>query len=427
MTAEVGVMNRLGVALAADSAVTIGRDADKIYTSADKLFQLSHGAPVGVMIHGNADFVGLPWETIVKEYRRHLGGERFDALEEYAASFFKFLAGNRDMFPRAQQEESILNLVYSLLMHVRDGIEEVLSEKAEEQDGLEEGEIAPIVSELIRERLRLIKSQQYLPHFSASRRVRIKKQLREKLVEAKKAVFGNLPITSGASRQLTSIAEEMLYRQYFGPLQSGIVFAGFGEKAYMPKLFAYDVEEMVDNLPRAYIANKEEITLRNSASIIPFAQREMVDSFLRGIDQELDRSIRSSTNALFRGAVEGILGVVHRADVQVAAQIRKAVEPEVQKLLKSLFSDWDDRSARYWMPIVDIVSSLPKDELASMAESLVNLTKFKRRVTPERETVGGPIDVAVITKGDGFVWVKRKHYFTAELNPRVISRYGREE
>ena len=43
----------------------------------------------------------------------------------------------------------------------------------------------------------------------------------------------------------------------------------------------------------------------------------------------------------------------------------------------------------------------------------------------DRETVGGPIDVAVITKGDGFVWVKRKHYFEAEYNPRVIARYQR--
>jgi len=57
-----------------------------------------------------------------------------------------------------------------------------------------------------------------------------------------------------------------------------------------------------------------------------------------------------------------------------------------------------------------------------MAESLVNLTKFKRRVSKEQETVGGPIDVAVITKGDGFVWIKRKHYFQPELNPRVLAR-----
>jgi len=66
---------------------------------------------------------------------------------------------------------------------------------------------------------------------------------------------------------------------------------------------------------------------------------------------------------------------------------------------------------------------LLKDELAAMAEALVNLTKFKRRVSTARETVGGPIDVAVITKGDGFVWVKRKHYFSPDLNPRVIARY----
>jgi len=59
-----------------------------------------------------------------------------------------------------------------------------------------------------------------------------------------------------------------------------------------------------------------------------------------------------------------------------------------------------------------------------MAEAPVNLTKFRRRVTMERETVGGPIDVVVITKGDGFVWIRRKHYFASEYNSRVIARYA---
>jgi len=36
--------------------------------------------------------------------------------------------------------------------------------------------------------------------------------------------------------------------------------------------------------------------------------------------------------------------------------------------------------------------------------------------TGQRETVGGPIDVAVLSKGDGFVWIKRKSYF----DPRLI-------
>jgi hypothetical protein len=74
---------------------------------------------------------------------------------------------------------------------------------------------------------------------------------------------------------------------------------------------------------------------------------------------------------------------------------------------------------------MSMIGLLPKDELAAVAESLVNLTKLKLRVSQKLETVGGPIDVAVITKGDGFVWVKRKHYFSPELNPRVMARYYR--
>jgi hypothetical protein len=76
-------------------------------------------------------------------------------------------------------------------------------------------------------------------------------------------------------------------------------------------------------------------------------------------------------------------------------------------------------------PIIDIVGMLPKDELAEMAESLVNLTSFKRRVTPQAETVGGPIDVAVISRGDGFIWIKRKHYFDTKLNPHFLANYYR--
>jgi hypothetical protein len=76
-------------------------------------------------------------------------------------------------------------------------------------------------------------------------------------------------------------------------------------------------------------------------------------------------------------------------------------------------------------PIVEIVNHLPKEELADMAEALVNLTSFKRHVTHHAETVGGPIDVATISRGDGFIWIKRKHYFTPDLNPHFIANYLR--
>ena len=76
-------------------------------------------------------------------------------------------------------------------------------------------------------------------------------------------------------------------------------------------------------------------------------------------------------------------------------------------------------------PIMSMVVSLPKNELATMAETLVNLTAFKRKITSALETVGGPIDVAVISRGDGLVWVKRKHYFPSELNQAYFNNYFR--
>ncbi|MEA1995293.1 MAG: hypothetical protein U9N18_03965 [Campylobacterota bacterium] len=45
----------------------------------------------------------------------------------------------------------------------------------------------------------------------------------------------------------------------------------------------------------------------------------------------------------------------------------------------------------------------------------------------ESETAGGPIDVAVISKGDGFIWIKRKHYFKPELNPQFFANYYKKE
>ena len=62
------------------------------------------------------------------------------------------------------------------------------------------------------------------------------------------------------------------------------------------------------------------------------------------------------------------------------------------------------------------------DDLVNMAENLILLTGLKRRITSSEETVGGPVDVAIISKDDGFIWIKKKQYFDKGLNPHYCSR-----
>ena len=76
----------------------------------------------------------------------------------------------------------------------------------------------------------------------------------------------------------------------------------------------------------------------------------------------------------------------------------------------------------YCSKLIDVVKFMSKEDMAEMAESLVKMTGLKRRITTEKESVGGPVDVAVITKGDGFVWIKRKHYFSADINHNYFER-----
>ena len=86
----------------------------------------------------------------------------------------------------------------------------------------------------------------------------------------------------------------------------------------------------------------------------------------------------------------------------------------------------EQQKINYIEPVVKATAFLNKAELAAMAETLVNLVSFRKQVTMEAETVGGPIDVAVITKGDGLIWIKRKHYFQPELNHHFFSNYFRK-
>jgi hypothetical protein len=61
--------------------------------------------------------------------------------------------------------------------------------------------------------------------------------------------------------------------------------------------------------------------------------------------------------------------------------------------------------------------AMPIIEAIDLAEFLVKLTIMYYRFRPGHNTVGGPIEVAAITKHEGFKWIKRKLYYEKELNP----------
>jgi hypothetical protein len=67
------------------------------------------------------------------------------------------------------------------------------------------------------------------------------------------------------------------------------------------------------------------------------------------------------------------------------------------------------------LPVV--LPAMPLQDAIDLAEFMVDLTVKFSRFTPGAPTVGGPIEIAAISKHEGFRWIQRKYYFTRELNP----------
>lgn len=63
------------------------------------------------------------------------------------------------------------------------------------------------------------------------------------------------------------------------------------------------------------------------------------------------------------------------------------------------------------------VNPMPIQDAIDLARFLVETTINFSRFTPGAPTVGGPVEIAAITKHENFKWVQRKHYFNTQLNP----------
>lgn len=415
-------MNRIGVALAADSAVTVGGDTRKVFSSADKLFQLSYTAPVGAMVYGSANFLSIPWETLIKHVREHLGATRFPTLKEYGEFLVSFLSRDAVPFTAEYETEAFKRLAVTLLHHVREEMEDALDRAAEEQQGLTEAEVAATISGVVVTRLATIRGRTFIAGFADRDLAATRSQCEPFMKELCAEVFGDLPLGDNERTSLSECVAEMAVRNYAGPFLSGLVIAGFGEDEFLPTMVQYELEERVLGRPRITSVTEYSLGPSSSARIVPFAQRDSVSAFLEGVEPQLQQEMQSSVDQLFRGALTAILDKVQDDDPDLRAALESQLTPGLDEMLKRLFAGWRLMRSNFWRPVINMVAALPKDELAAVAESLVNLTKFRRRITPVHESVGGPIDVAMISKGDGFVWVKRKHYFSPELNPRAMSR-----
>jgi hypothetical protein len=418
VTAEIAIANKHAVALAADSKVTIGGSIPtKTYDTVNKVFTLSKLHPVGVMIFGNAEFMEYPWETIIKLFRAEKGTTSRKHVENWSDDFQKYV----EQFGKIDDSHirsNVIGLISSWLYDIEDDaitrafVTGVAIPSQAYTDLL--------VRSLKRTNTILRKEKLWLP--KAEEDALIKKYQPE-IKRAIKDVFGNAE--PAIRRAAMAVGVSSLAREVASPQSSGYVIAGFGDDDMFPTFIEMTTEGYVGQKVKIRETGKVDISRNDSACIRAFAQKDMVQGFMNGADPKLVTAMVTMVAAGLVDSCQSVLDA-YGDDVYKNESIRKKITAAAIQRTKTMIGEFQKESSRLFSnPIMSMVDLLPKDELANLAESLVSLTSLKRRVSRGAETVGGPIDVALISKGDGFVWIKRKHYFSTELNPQFIRNYMR--
>jgi hypothetical protein len=423
MTAIVGTLNKRGIAIAADSAATYSTSAtNKITNTANKIFELSKKHPIGIAIYNNLDFYGIPWEVILKTYRDNYLKERsFHKLKEYVEDFWEYLHNVILTKVRIEdQKGQIAYLAHRLKEEAISTAKKILESKNADND------ITSLFSEIMSFLIKL--SEDFKLHSRTSEFNSYKiSQFHDSTSEIIDSILSDLTQDTScpeAFREtflstLFSIikADTIVYLS-----QTGLIFWGYGEEELFPSYYHYEVSLAFDNKIKYVELSNYEVSNQKNACVAPFAQTDVANTVVRGIDQKLRDTINNNLQIAFEDFRNNIVDVLFKAnapetllDALRNMDISNQVTPFIGYLNEYIQNNYIDK-------LLNTVAYLSKEDLADMAESLVRMTCLKRHITTDEESVGGPVDVAVITKGDGFIWIKRKHYFNRELNPHYFER-----
>ena len=404
MTAEVAILNTHGVALAADSAVTVSAGGEKkVYNTANKLFTLSKYHPVGIMIYNNATYMGIDWEIIIKEFRKTLRNEPCNTLFDYADSFIKYVK-EFEFITEKQQKDTLFTECHNIISHICYTYIKTLENKFVSVENITPEQAAQVLNTVIEEDNNSVNN---------NLDVIFVEQYKNDILEIIGNWFEKYEISMNQKENIFKIILSHLGEANHLGNVSGIVIAGYGDKEIFPSICQY---EILGKIGRSFLFTMKKqvsISYENQATILPFAQKEMVQMFMGGIDPGFQETIEKQLEN-FMMTIISIIDDTYKND------LIKVKNKFIEQL-----TDFQQRT--FINPIMGIVKSLQKLDLAEMAETLVNLTAFKRHISKDAETVGGPTDVAVITKGDGFVWIKRKHYFDIKLNQFFQQKYFLED
>jgi hypothetical protein len=413
MTSQVVLLNGFGVAIASDSAMTLGES--RTYDTAEKVFPIGGVHRIAALHSGSVFLHEYPFQVLVSEWSQTLPNDPLPTVEAYLQSFLFWLTR---LAPSVSQK----NQTDQYGVHFEAALGIAYRETKKICDAGTANAFA-IAKETIKTKTQDMLTWKKIQNSDAD----FIRGLMSKHEEWNKGRveywFDDWP----ADTELNQLAMEYAFQYLQFGYWSGratLAFCGFGKDQILPAYSRVDIYGIIGN--RCLWREIENSSYNPQVedrlfSIYPLGQTDAIFEFLKGVDsQVVDLAIEVAFEASDIGEELLKNEIIKRIDTHPNKQefsqlIESSLEDEgrinevasrVEKLTNERFEQHmeDTRLER----LRKVVRGIPPATLASVAQSLISIVPLRQALSGELGTVGGPIDVATITRADGFKWVQHK-------------------
>jgi len=412
MSAEIILLNKLGVAIAADSAITVGNRA-AIFNTAQKIFSFGEKVPLAFLYYSATDFMGIPIDVIFRRYMEsiHTRKLQLNTIREYLQDFVQFIEKNGDYFTFQELENKYLNFFfyerYKAYKQKREEILELQTTPVSEANLIRDTFVA--LNNDLKSKNHYQKKLQYEPS---------KDYIKKTVVPLIKSflqvdVFGR----EKEDEQLFNDEEAILFDYFSGfvsecfqwvfayenILKTSVYLVGYGQDSLFP---SYGGINLFCFLKGRLIYNEGdfgEVSQAKPGLYITLAQDDAIESFLNGLNYDSLFQIQSDLNNYIKVEMQKQKDI-HHGDTIFIEKLESLMVKGVEDILYN--SDHLRQSVRN---IRSSLANMGLLDLADYAENLINLQTIRRKYelsTENQATVGGPINVAIIDKYEGFRWYK---------------------
>lgn len=184
----------------------------------------------------------------------------------------------------------------------------------------------------------------------------------------------------GVANRLVEHLHGELFSQVFGthnppPGGLGMLVAGYSAGEQSAEGWVVEISDpAVTPLPTLTIP-------RDGAGWVSFAQPAATQRLWFGVDQEL------------------------------VGQLEAALDPPEWQKIQPVIQAYANGTSPVW-------AGMPLQDAINLAQFMVDATAGFTHFLLGPNTVGGPTEVASISRHEGFKWIHRKHYYDPSINPR---------